>query len=105
MIRSYPNSNHQIEPELMNIVLKNAQINYYLTCKWSSGILDESLCLLAPRKDVGNLAVIAESDELQHCHQIMKLLCPWSYEDFYVNGMRYYIKKSGRYIRIHGFEN
>ncbi len=50
----------------MNIVLKNAQIDYHLTCKWSSGILDESLCLLAPRKDVGSLAVTAESDELQH---------------------------------------
>ena len=50
----------------MNIVLKNAQIDYHLTCKWSSGILDESLCLLAPRKDVGSLAVTAERDELQH---------------------------------------
>ena len=49
----------------MNIVLKNAQIDYHLTCKWSSGILDESLCLLAPRKDVGSLAVTAERDELQ----------------------------------------
>ena len=50
----------------MNIVLKNAQIDYHLIYKWSSGILDESLCLLAPRKDVGSLAVTAESDELQH---------------------------------------
>ena len=50
----------------MNIVLKNAQIDYHLTCKWSSDILDESLCLLAPRKDVGSLAVTAERDELQH---------------------------------------
>src|SRR6266487_369780 len=50
----------------MNIVLKNAQIDYHLTCKWSSGILDESLCLLAPRKDVGSLAVTAERNELQH---------------------------------------
>ena len=50
----------------MNIILKNTQIDYHLTCKWSSGILDEFFCLLAPRKDVGSLAVTAESDELQH---------------------------------------
>ena len=49
----------------MNIVLKNALVDYYLTCKWSSGILDESICLLAPRKDVGSLAVTSERDELQ----------------------------------------
>ena len=50
----------------MNIVLKNALVDYHLTCKWSLGILDESICLLAPRKDVGSLAVTSERDELQH---------------------------------------
>ena len=50
----------------MNIVLKNTLVDYHLTCKWSSGILDESIYLLAPRKDVGSLAVTAERDELQH---------------------------------------
>ena len=50
----------------MNIILKNAQIDYHLTCKWSSGILDESLCLFASKKDVSSLAVTAERNELQH---------------------------------------
>jgi hypothetical protein len=50
----------------MKIVLKNALIDYHLTCKWSSGILDESLCLLIPRKAVGSLALTAEREELQH---------------------------------------
>src|SRR5436190_10649226 len=102
----------------MNIVLKNTQIDYHLTCKWSSSILDESLCLLVPRKDVGSLAVTAERNELQHFlfmrhnmstqskiygtepipGQMLMLsnyeaVMPWSYKDFYVNGMRYYMKK------------
>jgi hypothetical protein len=50
----------------MKIVLKNALIDYHLTCKWSFGILDESLCLLIPRKAVGSLALTAEREELQH---------------------------------------
>ncbi len=41
-------------------------IDYYLTCRWSSGLLDESLCLLIPRKAVGSLALTEERDELQH---------------------------------------
>ncbi|PKY56565.1 hypothetical protein RhiirA4_476956 [Rhizophagus irregularis] len=65
-IGSYPNSNRQIEPELMKIVLKNTLIDYYLTCKWLSGLLDESLCLLTPKKYVGSLALTAEREELQH---------------------------------------
>jgi Transposase family tnp2 len=63
---SYPNSNRQIEPELMKIVLKNALVDYHLTCKWSSGILEESLSLLMPKKDVGSLALTTEREELQH---------------------------------------
>lgn len=63
---SYPNSNRQIEPELMNIVLKNALIDYHLTCRWSSGLLDRSLCLLVQKKAVGSLALTAEREELQH---------------------------------------
>jgi hypothetical protein len=50
----------------MKIVLKNALIDYHLTCKWKSGILNESLCLLTPKKAVGSLAVTAEREELQH---------------------------------------
>jgi hypothetical protein len=63
---SYPNSNRQIEPELMKIVLKNALVDYHLTRKWSSGLLDKSLCVLIPKKDVGSLALTAEREELQH---------------------------------------
>ena len=50
----------------MKIVLKNTLVDYHLTCRWSSGLLDESLCLLMPRKAVGSLALTEERDELQH---------------------------------------
>ena len=63
---SYPNSNRQIEPELMKIVLKNTLVDYHLTCKWTSGLLDKSLCLLMARKTVGSLALTEEREELQH---------------------------------------
>lgn len=63
---SYPNSNRQIEPELMKIVLKNALIDYHLSCEWTSGLLKESINLLAPREAVGSLALTAEREELQH---------------------------------------
>ncbi|EXX64033.1 hypothetical protein RirG_146680 [Rhizophagus irregularis DAOM 197198w] len=65
-IGSYPNSNRQIEPELMKIVLKNTLVDYYLTSRWSSGLFDESLCLLIPKKAVGSLALTEEREELQH---------------------------------------
>ncbi|CAB4491857.1 unnamed protein product [Rhizophagus irregularis] len=65
-IGSYPNSNRQIEPELMRIVLKNTLIDYHLSYKWSSGLLKESLSLIMPKKAVGSLAFTAEKDELQH---------------------------------------
>ena len=63
---SYPNSNQQIELELMKIVLKNTLIDYHLTCKWSSGLLEESLSLIMPKKAIGSLAFTAEREELQH---------------------------------------
>lgn len=50
----------------MKIVLKNSLVDNYLTCKWSSGLLDESLCFLMPKKDVGSLALTTEREELQH---------------------------------------
>ncbi|CAG8780443.1 15513_t:CDS:2, partial [Rhizophagus irregularis] len=65
-IGSYPNSNRQIEPELMRIVLKNTLIDYHLSYKWSSGLLKESLSLIMPKQAVGSLAFTAEKDELQH---------------------------------------
>jgi hypothetical protein len=65
-IGSYPNSNRQIESELMKIVLKNTLVDYHLACKWSSGLLDESLNLLTPKKVVGSLALTAEREELRH---------------------------------------
>ncbi|GBB96427.1 hypothetical protein RclHR1_27500001 [Rhizophagus clarus] len=65
-IGSYPNNNRQIEPELMKIVLRNILVDYHLTCRWSSGLLDESLCLFMPRKAVGSLALTVEREELQH---------------------------------------
>jgi hypothetical protein len=40
----------------MRIVLKNTLIDYHLTCKWSSGLLEESLSLIMPKKAVGSLA-------------------------------------------------
>lgn len=50
----------------MKIVLKNALIDYHLSCKWTSGLLKESINLLAPREAVGSLALTAEREELQH---------------------------------------
>ncbi|GET61562.1 hypothetical protein GLOIN_2v1849215 [Rhizophagus irregularis DAOM 181602=DAOM 197198] len=58
--------NGYIEPELMKIVLKNTLVDYHLSCKWTSGLLDESLHLLVPKKAVGSLAITAEREELQH---------------------------------------
>ncbi|CAG8710004.1 8590_t:CDS:2, partial [Rhizophagus irregularis] len=63
---SYPNSNRQIEPELMRIVLKNTFVDYHLSCRWLSGLLEESLYLFMPKKAVGSLALTAEREELQH---------------------------------------
>ncbi|PKC56268.1 hypothetical protein RhiirA1_474243 [Rhizophagus irregularis] len=69
-IGSYPNSNRKIEP-------KNTLIDYHLTCKWTSGLLDESLCFLIKKKDVGSLALTAEREELQYFlsmkHSISKI--------------------------------
>ena len=50
----------------MKIVLKNTLVDYHLTCKWSAGLLDESLCFLMLKKIVGSLAITAEREELQH---------------------------------------
>lgn len=50
----------------MKIVLKNSLVDYHLTCKWASGLIDESLRLLVPRKAVGSLALTAEREELHH---------------------------------------
>ena len=45
----------------MKIVLKNALIDYHLSCEWTSGLLKESINLLAPREAVGSLAVTANA--------------------------------------------
>jgi hypothetical protein len=50
----------------LKIVLKNALIDYHLSCEWTSGLLKESINLLAPREAVGSLALTAERGELQH---------------------------------------
>lgn len=50
----------------MKIVLKNTLVDYHLTCKWTSGLLEESLHLLIPKKAVGSLAFMAEREELQY---------------------------------------
>ena len=50
----------------MKIVLKNTLVDYQLARKWSSGLLEESLCFLIPKKDVGSLALTTEREELQH---------------------------------------
>jgi hypothetical protein len=50
----------------MKIVLKNALVDYHLSCKWTSGLLNESLYLLIPKKAVGSLALTVEREELQH---------------------------------------
>ena len=50
----------------MKIVLKNALIDYHLSCEWTSGFLKESINLLEPRKSVGSLALTAEREELQY---------------------------------------
>ncbi|GET63123.1 hypothetical protein RIR_jg20146.t2 [Rhizophagus irregularis DAOM 181602=DAOM 197198] len=73
--------NGYIEPELMKIVLKNTLVDYHLSCKWTSGLLDESLHLLVPKKAVGSLAITAEREELQHFLFMRHNTC----EDFYVN--------------------
>jgi hypothetical protein len=50
----------------MKIVLKNTLIDYHLSCEWTSGLLKESINLLAPREAVGSLAFTTERGELQH---------------------------------------
>jgi hypothetical protein len=50
----------------MKIVLKNTLIDYHLTCKWLSGLLEESLSLIMPKKAVGSLAFTAEKEKLHH---------------------------------------
>ena len=50
----------------MKIVLKNTLVDYHLTCEWTSGLLKESINLLAPREAVGSLAFTAERGELRH---------------------------------------
>lgn len=50
----------------MKIVLKNTLVDFHLTCKWTSGLLDESLGLLMQKKAVGSLALTTEREELQH---------------------------------------
>src|SRR5215468_8692521 len=65
-LESYPNSNRQIEPQLMKIVLKNTLVDYHLTCKWISDLLDESLSLLMQKKAVGSLALTVDREELHH---------------------------------------
>jgi hypothetical protein len=50
----------------MRIILKNTLIDYHLTCKWSSSLLEESLSLIMPKKAVGSLAFTAEKEELHH---------------------------------------
>jgi hypothetical protein len=50
----------------MRIVLKNILINYHLTCKWSSGLLEESLNFIMPKKAVSSLAFTVEKEELHH---------------------------------------
>jgi hypothetical protein len=50
----------------MKIVLKNSLVDYHLACKWTSGLLDETLDFLAPKKAVGSLALTAEREELHH---------------------------------------
>jgi hypothetical protein len=51
---------------MMKIVLKNTLVDYHLTRKWTSGLLNESLSLLTSKKAVGSLALTAEREELQH---------------------------------------
>ena len=51
---------------MMKIILKNTLVDYHLTRKWTSGLLDESLSLLTSKKAVGSLALTAEREELQH---------------------------------------
>jgi hypothetical protein len=52
----------------MKIVLRNSLVDYHLTCKWTSGLLENSLQLLVPKKAVGSLAVTNtfDQEELQH---------------------------------------
>ena len=50
----------------MKIVLKNSLVDYRLSCRWASGLLDESLPFLVPKQVVGSLALTVEGEELQH---------------------------------------
>jgi hypothetical protein len=51
---------------MMKIVLKNSLVDYHLSCRWASGLLDESLPFLVPKQVVGSLALTVEGEELQH---------------------------------------
>ncbi len=62
----------------MKIVLKNTLVDYHLTCKWTSGLLEESLHLLMPKKAVGSLAFTAEREELQYFLSIRHNTSPFS---------------------------
>jgi hypothetical protein len=102
----------------MKIVLKNTLVDYHLTCKWISGLLDESLDLLMSKKAVGSLALTAEREELQHFLCIrhntsmlskiygteplpgqmlnpsyINVVMPRSCDYSYVNGMQYYMRR------------
>jgi hypothetical protein len=50
----------------MKIVFKNTLVNYHLTCKWLSSLLDEFFCFLVPKNDVGSLAITTEREKLNH---------------------------------------
>jgi hypothetical protein len=53
---------------MMKIVLKNSYVDYHLAFKWSSGLLEETLQLLVPKKSAGSLAITNTVDykELQY---------------------------------------
>ncbi|CAG8828678.1 24958_t:CDS:1, partial [Dentiscutata erythropus] len=59
---SYPNSNQQIKPELMKIVLKNSLVDYHLSCQWTSDLLEKTFQFLTPKKVTGSLAVTNNFD-------------------------------------------
>ncbi|RHZ56813.1 hypothetical protein Glove_396g36 [Diversispora epigaea] len=63
---SYPNSNRQIESELMRIVLKNLFVDYHLTRQWTSGLLKKSHQFLSPKKTAGSLVIIISAAQIQN---------------------------------------
>ncbi|CAG8709362.1 938_t:CDS:1, partial [Gigaspora rosea] len=46
----------------MKIFLKNASVDYHLTQNWTSGLLDNTLHLIKPKKAVGSLALTSTMD-------------------------------------------